>query len=345
MAPHARRGLIVAVPHADGSPPFRVRWLDDERETLLFPPPDAQLRTPRRGAAGDATDAAPVPWPARPVRCAASERVVGPAGDGRAALDGTRSGDEAGTRPIRSRGEEIMMDGSRSRAIVVGVDESASARDAAEWAADIAALWAAPLHLVHVVLGAPYDSPITLHPTWLNELCASAVRAGADPEDTEVIPGNTVDMLADRAAEARMLVLGSYGTGAWSGMLAGSAALAADRAGPLPGRRRPRQRTRRSHRPAAVRSSSASTERRSGRPLWSSPRISPTRSGPGSSPCTPGPTWPLTATAGCTGSPTTRRRCPSRPPHGWTQRWPRSRPSIRGCAWSGRSSVTPRCVP
>ena len=117
------------------------------------------------------------------------------------------------------------MDGNRSRAIVVGVDESASAREAAEWAADLAALWAAPLHLVHVVTGAPYDSPITLQPTWLSELCANAVRAGADPEETEIIPGNTVDMLADRSAEARMLVLGSYGTGAWSGMLAGSAAL------------------------------------------------------------------------------------------------------------------------
>jgi len=118
-----------------------------------------------------------------------------------------------------------MMDGSRSRAIVVGVDESASARDAAEWAADVAALWGAPLHLVHVVLGSAYDSPIALHPTWLTELCAGAVRAGADPEGTEVIPGNTVEMLAARAADARMLVLGSYGTGAWSGMLAGSAAL------------------------------------------------------------------------------------------------------------------------
>ena len=117
------------------------------------------------------------------------------------------------------------MDDSRSRAVVVGVDESASARNAAEWAADVAALWAAPLHLVHVVLGAVSDSPITSHPGWLNELCASAVRAGADPENTEVIPGNTVDLLAARAGDARLLVLGSYGTGAWSGMLAGSAAL------------------------------------------------------------------------------------------------------------------------
>ena len=41
---HARRGLIVGVPHPDGSPPFLVRWLDDEHETLLFPPPDALLQ-------------------------------------------------------------------------------------------------------------------------------------------------------------------------------------------------------------------------------------------------------------------------------------------------------------
>ena len=248
------------------------------------------------------------------------------------------------SRAIRSRGGEIMMTGSRSRAILVGVDESASARDAADWAADVAALWAAPLHLVHVVTGAPYDSPITVHPSWLSELCAGAVRAGADPEGTEVIPGDTVDMLAARTTEARMLVLGSYGTGAWSGMLAGSAALRL-----IERVRCPvvvvRGSARRSHRPAAVRSSSASTERRSDRPLWSSPRISPTHSGPGSSRCTPGPRWPLIVTVGCTGSTTTRWRCPSRPPHGWMQRWPRSRPSIRGCAWSGRSSVTPRSVP
>ena len=59
---HARRGLIVAVSHADGSPPFRVRWLDDEHETLLFPPPDAQLQ---RHAAmpAEATRSRPVRGP------------------------------------------------------------------------------------------------------------------------------------------------------------------------------------------------------------------------------------------------------------------------------------------
>lgn len=41
-----RRGQIVAVPHQDGSPPYRVRWTDDDHESLLFPPPDARLQCP-----------------------------------------------------------------------------------------------------------------------------------------------------------------------------------------------------------------------------------------------------------------------------------------------------------
>ena len=39
----AREGVIVEVPHADGSPPYVVRWLDDDRVSLLFPGPDATL--------------------------------------------------------------------------------------------------------------------------------------------------------------------------------------------------------------------------------------------------------------------------------------------------------------
>jgi len=40
---HRRRGQITAVRSADGSPPYRVRWLDDGRETLFFPGPDAHV--------------------------------------------------------------------------------------------------------------------------------------------------------------------------------------------------------------------------------------------------------------------------------------------------------------
>ncbi|MGY1633466.1 DUF1918 domain-containing protein [Geodermatophilus sp. SYSU D01186] len=40
-----RRGQIVEVPHADGSPPYVVHWLDDERRSLVFPGPDAVVTT------------------------------------------------------------------------------------------------------------------------------------------------------------------------------------------------------------------------------------------------------------------------------------------------------------
>ncbi|MEV4808105.1 DUF1918 domain-containing protein [Nonomuraea sp. NPDC049421] len=38
-----RTGLVVGVEHADGSPPYRVCWLDDGRESLVFPGPDARI--------------------------------------------------------------------------------------------------------------------------------------------------------------------------------------------------------------------------------------------------------------------------------------------------------------
>jgi|KBSSwiStaDraftv2_1062776.scaffolds.fasta_scaffold2895483_2 uncharacterized protein DUF1918 len=47
---HVRRGQVVAVTHPDGTPPYRVRWLDDDHESLLIPPPDTRLHRPRRTA-------------------------------------------------------------------------------------------------------------------------------------------------------------------------------------------------------------------------------------------------------------------------------------------------------
>jgi nucleotide-binding universal stress UspA family protein len=97
-----------------------------------------------------------------------------------------------------------------ARPVVVGVDASASARDAAEWAADLAAAWNAPLHLVQVVLGWPDDAPVPRLPRWLRELVDAAERCGVGTVEAEVVPGGIVDTLLDRAAGARMLVLGSY---------------------------------------------------------------------------------------------------------------------------------------
>lgn len=44
---HGRRGQIVEVAHADGSPPYRVRWLEDEHVSLVFPPADSRMERPR----------------------------------------------------------------------------------------------------------------------------------------------------------------------------------------------------------------------------------------------------------------------------------------------------------
>ncbi|GAA4677631.1 hypothetical protein GCM10023215_07980 [Pseudonocardia yuanmonensis] len=52
---HGRRGQVVGPAHPDGSPPYRVHWLDDD-ESLVFPPPDAHLERhphhPVEGATG-----------------------------------------------------------------------------------------------------------------------------------------------------------------------------------------------------------------------------------------------------------------------------------------------------
>ncbi|GAA1325667.1 universal stress protein [Pseudonocardia xinjiangensis] len=110
-----------------------------------------------------------------------------------------------------------------SRPVVVGVDQSDSARDAAEWAADLAAACNAPLRLVHVGPGVPVGGSGPSSPPWLSELMRGTERAGADTDVVETA-GAVVDVLAGQAAEARLLVLGSYGEGAWTGMLAGSVA-------------------------------------------------------------------------------------------------------------------------
>jgi len=117
------------------------------------------------------------------------------------------------------------MDTADSRPVVVGVDESDSARAAADWAADLAAAWGAPLLLVHTVPGLPQDAPIEPVPAWLRELLDAAVRTGTDTAGSEILPGGAVEQLVRRSEDARMLVLGSYGDGGWSGMLAGSNAL------------------------------------------------------------------------------------------------------------------------
>ncbi len=40
---HRRVGLITALRHTDHTPPYTVRWLDNEHEALVYPGPDARI--------------------------------------------------------------------------------------------------------------------------------------------------------------------------------------------------------------------------------------------------------------------------------------------------------------
>jgi len=44
-----RVGVVTAVRNAAGGPPYVVRWLDSERESLVFPGADARVETGARG--------------------------------------------------------------------------------------------------------------------------------------------------------------------------------------------------------------------------------------------------------------------------------------------------------
>ncbi|HEU5267445.1 MAG TPA: DUF1918 domain-containing protein [Jatrophihabitans sp.] len=49
---HARHAEIIGVSD-DGGPPFRIRWVDTGRETLMFPGPDAEVVTAEQLAERD----------------------------------------------------------------------------------------------------------------------------------------------------------------------------------------------------------------------------------------------------------------------------------------------------
>ena len=41
-----RVAVVIELRHDDGRPPYMVRWLDNGREALFFPGPDARVETP-----------------------------------------------------------------------------------------------------------------------------------------------------------------------------------------------------------------------------------------------------------------------------------------------------------
>lgn len=114
-----------------------------------------------------------------------------------------------------------------TRQIVVGVDGSAPAAAAVEWAAADAERRGLDLRLVHVCEQWPHSEGA--------EYCAGTLEAAADRArgraggvkvTTDLRAGNVIDELIGVSATADSLVLGSRGLGGFTGMVLGSVSTA-----------------------------------------------------------------------------------------------------------------------
>lgn len=126
------------------------------------------------------------------------------------------------------------------RPIVVGLDASESARQAARWAADEAVRGHLPLKLVGAVhMPTPsYFGAVAIDVDFTGELAAEtehrlaeaqAGLAADHPEvdiSTGVMAGLAIPALIEESKTARLLVLGSRGLGGFSGLVVGSTATA-----------------------------------------------------------------------------------------------------------------------
>ncbi|MHA6794249.1 universal stress protein [Pseudonocardia bannensis] len=114
------------------------------------------------------------------------------------------------------------MSTTDGRPVVVGVDTSPSARQAAEWAATEAARRDVPLQVVHVVAESGGSAEV---PGWLDDLLTAARKHGAGRVEARVERGKPAAVLLEHARSAGLVVVGGWGSDAFPGMLAGSVAL------------------------------------------------------------------------------------------------------------------------
>lgn len=126
------------------------------------------------------------------------------------------------------------------RPVVVGVDGSSSALQAARWAATEAARRKAPLSITHVCmlipvqmppgvdLPRPYADALTEQGRDVLAAAAEAAREAAPEVDvtTELRGGAAAEHLIGRSASADLIVLGSRGLGGFTGLLVGSISVA-----------------------------------------------------------------------------------------------------------------------
>lgn len=120
----------------------------------------------------------------------------------------------------------------REGPVVVGVDESANAGAALQWAATVAAAQRCPLVVVHAVSSAPPASPLSLGEAMdragqaiVDEQSRPAVDAGLDVRTVvrTLDPRTLITATADEL-DARLVVAGSRGAGPIASLLMGSTA-------------------------------------------------------------------------------------------------------------------------
>jgi nucleotide-binding universal stress UspA family protein len=97
--------------------------------------------------------------------------------------------------------------------IVVAVDSSDDAQEAAAWAAERASEWGSPLYMVAAATSGPA-------PCWLGMSRVAAWRAGHEPDTIESVPGDVLQVIGDRGAHARMVVVPGTVSAAVSATLA-----------------------------------------------------------------------------------------------------------------------------
>ncbi|MEU3334921.1 universal stress protein [Streptomyces sp. NPDC006668] len=116
--------------------------------------------------------------------------------------------------------------------IVVGVDGSEASRAALRWAARQAELTGAKLRPVQAWrLPATYGMPVDYSDADFEKQARESLRRTVEetlgehpgvPVDSQVVEGHPAAVLTEAAKGAELLVVGSHGHGAFTGMLLGS---------------------------------------------------------------------------------------------------------------------------
>ncbi|OLL76913.1 Universal stress protein family [Pseudonocardia sp. Ae168_Ps1] len=132
----------------------------------------------------------------------------------------------------------MVMSDQQGRPVVVGIDGSASARDAVRWAAAEAVARRVRLRLVAVYTPLPpgHRHDMGLGPAYRAQVVgtlqealtgAAALVSGIDVDlESEIRAGYPADVLTEESRGASLTVVGSRGLGGFSGLLVGSVAVA-----------------------------------------------------------------------------------------------------------------------